>query len=385
MVKNGYYSKQFDYILSLDIRDSVFQTDPFTLFLEDQYSPPKLEGRNSTLGEEDSRLWVFGENRNIPISSCTWNTNWIKDCFSERIYNLIKTQPIVCSGISMGSTIRMMDYFNKMSQIMLNNFPCISNGFPKCERNGVDQGVHNVLVHLDYLAPVTVQYQETFPIVNLQSTPELMVHFPSEVVDAIRMTKLKRKYAVVHQYDRDPNFQKVLGKKYVPWIDWDNPIVDWAQTPSCTKNFGVVFGMDLFKGKCDLMAARAMTASTCCDVCIKQRAFAWRKYYQHRERNGTDEEHDPIAQLAVKVLTADGNASMATVPPVLLAPVTNSSGPRLCTSFSYSVGVCYLKSCPMEEVNMMATLLDNPNFKDVSMVSKDAVSGYIRDISHSSN
>lgn len=41
--------------------------------------------------------------------------------------------------------------------------------FPQCERNGVDQGVHNVLVHSGDLSNLKIFSQSDGPVANLQA------------------------------------------------------------------------------------------------------------------------------------------------------------------------------------------------------------------------
>jgi hypothetical protein len=53
----------------------------------------------------------------------------------------VSDRPIICSGISLGTIDEMTEYIKLMTEKIL------SPDFAKCERNGVDQGIHNVLVH----------------------------------------------------------------------------------------------------------------------------------------------------------------------------------------------------------------------------------------------
>ena len=67
---------------------------------------------------------------------------------------------IICSGVSIGTAKSAKSYVHTMSEIFdptippqnieseLHLLPGLNmSRFPKCERNGVDQGTHNVLVH----------------------------------------------------------------------------------------------------------------------------------------------------------------------------------------------------------------------------------------------
>ena len=41
--------------------------------------------------------------------------------------------------------------------------------FPSCERNGVDQGIHNVLVHTKQIENLVIFNQASSPVLNLQA------------------------------------------------------------------------------------------------------------------------------------------------------------------------------------------------------------------------
>jgi hypothetical protein len=338
-IDNGKYQHRFDRVLALDVRDSAFQSDPFLLLGQGPSLVPRRHTNSSSDEEEQEtqELLVFGENRLIPISSCSWNNNWIRDCFGQRILERVRDQPISCSGVVLGSVVRMADYIHQMGQTLLNNNACLSpdSQFPTCERNGVDQGVHNVLLHLQFLEPVRVKYADDFPVVNLQSSPDLMLSRDlGSGRDGLFMDKYPLvPYAIVHQYDRDSVLQRQLGKKYLSGIDWDSPIADWAQSEVCTSNFGVVFGADLLRGKCDAGSVRAMTPAVCCTACLKQR--------QSLQEKGLASE-------------------------------------QACTSFAFVDGVCFLKTCPQKDVKLLVKLVTDPDFKDMSVEGQKAVSGYLK-------
>ena len=61
-----------------DTRDTAFQGDPFLKVNENKFYSAK-EG--------------------VRISSDSWNTDWIKDCFGRSMISKIGHNEIVCSGI----------------------------------------------------------------------------------------------------------------------------------------------------------------------------------------------------------------------------------------------------------------------------------------------
>jgi hypothetical protein len=77
--------------------------------------------------------------------------------------------------------------------------------FPSCERNGVDQGIHNVLVHTDQIENIVIFNQATSPVLNLQARIASV-----DEKNGVVKNKAGKLAAVVHQYDRFPVLQKTL-------------------------------------------------------------------------------------------------------------------------------------------------------------------------------
>jgi len=301
--------RAFSRVVMVDVRDTVFQSDPFVL----------IEGSGSAFS-------VFAEAAGSNIELCGWNSGWIKDCFGEKVFESVKANPIICSGVSMGTIDGVKDYVAKMSSVLLGQDP-LSSTFPACERNGVDQGVHNVLVHTGALSNVTVRYEYDFPVVNLQAYPQLQVT-PAD--PSVLTSEAGVKYALVHQYDRLSPLQTALAGQYVDWVNLQDPQAEWEKEPTCAM-FTVSYEKDLFRGKCELGSHRVMSAASCCQVCQSKKK--------------------PLS----------GSVNTGDYPPE-----------TVCSSFTYLEGVCYLKSCRQGEVRAS---LNDPN--QVIYVQPGAVSAYV--------
>ena len=98
----------------------------------------------------------------------------------------------------------MLPYLSTMRDITLGRAGY--GKFPTCERNGVDQGVHNVLVHTNKIKNLKVWGQSNSPVLNLQAK---MAKVQGKTVQNIHGELA----AVVHQYDRYPDLQKELFKE----------------------------------------------------------------------------------------------------------------------------------------------------------------------------
>eukprot|EP01033_Poteriospumella_lacustris_P007502 gene7502-5392_t len=259
------YKMIYNRVFLLDVRDTFFQHDPFTFFA------PEL-----------SSLHVFQGVASKSIGQCSWNSGWIESCFGAEMARSVASQSILCSGTVAGSMDRVAEYIELMGGIVsgdpafrkvplretaaeagsrstVQRMLDLSAKFPSCERNGVDQGVHNVLVHRGALAPVTVWMQQDSPVANLQAqVADVSVTSPPSdgATYGIRVKSRRGDGApdalVVHQYDRHPVLQRALFQRYVDWIDTDNFAALWAAEPAC-QLYDYVDGYDAYAGRCDIL------------------------------------------------------------------------------------------------------------------------------------
>ena len=222
MIKEHKVSEVYARIWMIDVRDSFFQSDPFAFVLV-----PSSEQKNS--------LHVFSGVESFPIKECGWNSGWVKDCFGPQMLAEIGSQGIICSGVSVGTAAAAAEYIGIMDSIITgqnnNNggYGYVSTGdsavkvkvagkFPHCERNGVDQGTHNVLVHtgaLDHLGlRKWSQSESASPVANMQARlAEVSCAGEGEERTCRVLNKAGIPVAVVHQYDRYPDLQKYLFQK----------------------------------------------------------------------------------------------------------------------------------------------------------------------------
>lgn len=251
----------------------------------------------------------------MTIGACGWNSGWVRDCFGDSTLLRVSDRPIICSGVSMGPARHMRQYFHAMRQILQgsrdksdksdirdkNDIRDIhgldGHKFPACERNGVDQGVHNVLVHSTDLSLFSIKFPHDFPVVNMQTSPDIV---PNALNPRVVLTDQGALYAILHQYDRLPSLSLELAKQFVDWIDWKAPLSEWETSPTCSAFVKPLRDIDLFRGICDFFAQRVITPATCCDLCL-------RKNSQNTTR-------------------------------------------QVCTGFSFTNSVCYFKSCDRKTI-----------------------------------
>ncbi|RYH15498.1 hypothetical protein EON65_31690 [archaeon] len=189
--------------------------------------------------------------------------------------------------------------------------------FPQCERNGVDQGMHNVLIYLN-LIPIKICDYYSFPVINLQSaTTDHKFHHENKSIMLARASS-HIPYAIVHQYDRFDVFQKDLVDSYIPWMNTSNPLQELTTNHACSP-YKILQGLDMTRGLCDLNAQNVLSVGACCDLCFKL--------------NNPDQYVLPT--IWNNTIEAQSN-------------ITSYSN-KVCTGFIFDGQKCFLKKCSEEE------------------------------------
>lgn len=170
-------------ILISDVRDVIFQRDPF----DHAWSP----GINCTL--EDKRM---------TLGACPHNAHWIRGHQGEGALASVRHHPISCSGTTVGDHDGMVSYL----EILTNQLKPFNDG----ERMaGYDQGVHNVLVHTGELPGLTL-HDNAGPIMTLGYTRGE----PAMDGDGRVLNENGEPAVLVHQYDRKPRLFKAIRQRF---------------------------------------------------------------------------------------------------------------------------------------------------------------------------
>lgn len=226
---------QYDYVLMTDVKDVVFQEDPF----------PKLIAK---VGDKDAVL----SSENINISSEPWNQNVLYQLFGGEVCDEIRENEVVNSGIMFGrpqflSQINrlMYDVVHTLSgeqirdqaalQYLYFSFPLIK------ERCVLSDGNDKIATHLAVAGPTKFYNDWNFKN-NLKcghavfDTENLQVKNPDGDL-----------YSIVHQYNRVPewfepinNFYSLdLHKIYKKAVSTDNV----AAVVCSTQNFNAMYSV----------------------------------------------------------------------------------------------------------------------------------------------
>jgi len=174
---------EFKRILVTDVRDVIFQDDPFA------YAWP--DGINCTLEDE-----------NATLGGCPYNSHWIRGHQGKNILAEVAGKRISCSGTTVADHAGMLRYLETMTDRLVPYTPG--------ERMaGYDQGVHNVLLHDGSLPGLTL-HDNSGPILTLASTKGE----PDTDEAGYVLNDNGKRAHIVHQYDRKPDLFKMIRQRY---------------------------------------------------------------------------------------------------------------------------------------------------------------------------
>ncbi len=172
-----------DQLMLTDIRDVIFQSDPFSAKIES--------------------IEFFLEHHTPTIGRCVANSSWIKRCFGDDELKKLYDNTISCSGTIFATGLYAIKYLLLMQKFLLS----FSN---ETKRTICDQGIHNHILY-NSLLPNIVTRQNGDRVLTVGYVP----------ADDLYMTNSKIFYspkltmpAVIHQWDRNPVAQMMVLKHY---------------------------------------------------------------------------------------------------------------------------------------------------------------------------
>jgi hypothetical protein len=192
-----------------DVRDVAFQSDPFA-----GCDAPARRGVHVNLEEPSIR-----------IGSEPYNSMWVKDCYGATVLSAIGQNTVSCSGYVIGSALEMDQYVDAMAAELAKH--------GACESNGIDQGVHNVLLyaaartrggdaatlkwikHSNAMGPVWTGGYATKGVYTWDDAARgdaaNMAVAASSASGEVAVI-----YAVLHQYDRHDAILRRLCRRWIP-------------------------------------------------------------------------------------------------------------------------------------------------------------------------
>jgi hypothetical protein len=174
-------------VLLTDVRDVVFQRDPF----------------GAAADESDEGVHLFLEHPARPIGGCIWTSSWIRYRYGDAALPPLAARPIVCSGVVLGAARAVAAYLGLVAaelppDLRANNYMA-----------GYDQGVVNRLCHAGRVPALTLHAYAAARVLHLGNAPAGAVARDArgEVVNEAGEVA-----ALVHQYDRHPALAGLAGR-----------------------------------------------------------------------------------------------------------------------------------------------------------------------------
>jgi hypothetical protein len=173
----------FTNVLITDVRDVVFQRNPFDF----------------PVGEQ---IHVAMENPLIPIGACPWTSAWVRDSYGPEVLERLKQKELSCAGTVLGPVGLMKRYLRRL----LDEFATMPNAHAHA-----DQPAHNVLVHGGALEPLAKHRNFEGPMLTVGSEPRYRSNAEGQLVNRDGSV-----IAIVHQYDRHPELRRLFARKVLP-------------------------------------------------------------------------------------------------------------------------------------------------------------------------
>ena len=165
------FAQRFRKVLLTDLRDVVFQGDPFA---------EPLHTEVSFAAEDDT------------IGPCPWNSSWLRMAYGEAVLEELADRQISCSGTTIGEADGIVRYLRTM-RTEIETRPYDRTTF------GVDQGIHNYIVW---------KLRPAYGRLDIVNSVVKTLYYTSkdrvQVTDG-RITVDGRAAPVIHKYDSHPD------------------------------------------------------------------------------------------------------------------------------------------------------------------------------------
>lgn len=176
-------NKAIDAVMLSDVRDVVFQSDPFDM-LNDKI----------TVAVEDNT-----------IEGCAINSNWMKSIFGEEYFTKVALQRIICAGTTIGTYQSILAYEEEMITLLEK----WHNGLDSGEKNMViDQAIHNYWC-TDHKDNLIFSDNESGSILTMGHTQNFAFNREGQLVNS-----LGKPYAAIHQFDRVKWMERIFQERF---------------------------------------------------------------------------------------------------------------------------------------------------------------------------
>jgi hypothetical protein len=155
-------------VMLSDARDVVFRGDPFAFVVGDS-------------------VHFFLESEDVRIGDSSFNRSWLETAYGDELLEELRDQPISCSGVTIGSSEGVRAYL----EVMVSELSRL-----KRHVHGIDQGVHNVVVHRGLVPGSRL-------VPNLDGVVLTLGKMSASAATRV-LEERRDEVRVIHQYDRHP-------------------------------------------------------------------------------------------------------------------------------------------------------------------------------------
>jgi hypothetical protein len=157
-----------DVVMLTDVRDVVFQRDPFA--------------------DPVTGLELYLEDESAQIGHDVFNTQWIRDLFGRQMIEALAGRTVSCSGTVVGTRDAILRYLVEMTTAII---------WRRRPMGPHDQAIHNVLIHSGRLGPLEMVANEHGRVLTLGQMKKFRTSSDGFLLNADGSIP-----PVVHQWDR---------------------------------------------------------------------------------------------------------------------------------------------------------------------------------------
>ncbi|MDR3456737.1 MAG: hypothetical protein P4N60_04785 [Verrucomicrobiae bacterium] len=168
----------YDHVMLTDIRDVLFQMNPFSFALPDG-------------------LAVFSEDPSLTIGNSSHASVWIRHGYGQAVLDKLRDKPIFCAGTIFGTPAAIRDYCARALRLFQ----------ARKTRWTIDQATFNYILHLQPPPNVHRFDNDAGPVLTLGGVDPARLRFNA----AGRLVNPAGSvYNTLHQYDRHPQLAQQL-------------------------------------------------------------------------------------------------------------------------------------------------------------------------------
>lgn len=170
---------QYNKILITDVRDVIFQGNPF-------------------LNLPDDFLYLFKEDPGINIGACEYNSFWMECAYQKNVVNLVQDRNIICAGTIFGTKNKVLDLLIRITDDLL---LIRKSNYQNYQSVNLDQAILNKIAYLDNINATLKTNGDIVGTIGISVTH-------SNARDIITINNLNLLSVngtiplIVHQYDR---------------------------------------------------------------------------------------------------------------------------------------------------------------------------------------